>query len=296
MKSITYYIVAFAIWLKQTKKIFSNDPIDYKRLRKDDIKIPSKKHLFGLPFKSIKINNCLITELFPKGTVSNKVILYFHGGALVYGPTLLHWNAISRIVKDTNTRAFLVDYPKAPEHQIKEVNEAIDSIYKFILTSHSPENIILMGDSAGATLAILLIQRLIKKQHSLPSAAILISPVLDCSMSNPAISSIEPNDLMLSRKGVISAKSMSAGNIDLRNEEISPLYGCFKDFVPTYLFTATHDIMYADAKLFEKKLIDENAKIEVTVGEGMPHIWPLLPIMIESRIALRKICKIVNEL
>jgi acetyl esterase/lipase len=296
MRSLTYYIVALVIWLKQTKKIFSNDPIDYKRLRKDDIKIPSKKYLFGLSLNSTQINNCLITELLPDGSTSKKVILYFHGGALVYGPTLLHWNTISRIVKDTNTKAYLVDYPKAPEHQIKEVNEAIDSIYKFILTSHSPENVILMGDSAGATLALLLIQRLLKKQHSFPRAAILISPVLDCSMGNPIISDIEPQDLMLSRKGVLSAKKMSAGNIDLHNHEISPLYGSFKGFVPVHLFAATNDIMYADTKLFVERLQEESVKVEIIVGEGMPHIWPLLPLMSEAKIALNKISEIVKSM
>jgi acetyl esterase/lipase len=294
MKSITYYIVSFAIWLKQTKKIFSNDPIDYKRLRKDDIKIPSKKHLFGLFFNSTKINNCLITELLPDGSTSKKVILYFHGGALVYGPTQLHWNTISHIVKDTRTKAFLVDYPKAPEYQIREVNAEIDAIYKFILNTNSPDSIIFMGDSAGATLAMLLIQRLVKKELPLPRAAIFITPVLDCSMSNTSISNIERKDLMLSRKGVVSAKKMSAGRIDLHNEEISPLYGSFKGFVPTYLFTATHDVMHADAKLFEKKLEDSNVKIEVTVGKGMPHIWPLLPFMTESKIALNKISEIIK--
>ncbi len=296
MKSLTYYLVAFAIRLKQTKKIFSHDPIDYKRLRKDDIKISSRKLTLGLASSPIQINNSLVTEIFPKRIASKKVILYFHGGAFVYGPTRLHWNAVSRIVKDTNTKAFLVDYPKAPEYQITEVNKEIDNIYNYLLTLHSSESIILMGDSAGATLAILLIQRLIKKELPLPHLAILVSPVLDCSLSNPSILSFDKLDLMLSRKGVLSAKKMSASGMDLRSAEISPLYGIFEGFIPTYLFIATHDIMFSDAKLFAEKLRKQNVEIEVIVGEGMPHIWPLLPIMKESKIALNKISEVINDL
>lgn len=294
MKSLAYYLVALAIRLKQTKRIFSTDPIDYKRLRKDDIRISNRRLTLGLSSSPIQINNSLVTEIFPKGIASKKVILYFHGGALVYGPTQLHWNAISRIINKTSAKAFLVDYPKAPEHQIREVNNEIDGIYNYLLTIYPPDNIIVMGDSAGATLAILLIQRLIKKGLPLPRAAILISPVLDCSMSNPSILDIERNDLMLSRKGVLSAKQMSAGNMDLRSQEISPLYGSFKGFVSTYLFTATHDVMHADAKLFEGKLQKENVQIEVIVGEGMPHVWPLLPMMRESKVALNKISEVIN--
>lgn len=295
MKSLAYYLVAFAIRLKQTKKIFSIDPIDYKRLRKDDVRISNRSLTLGLSSSPIQINNSLVTEVFPSRIASKRVILYFHGGALVYGPTQLHWNALSRIVKKTNTKAFLVDYPKAPEHQIREVNEEIDAIYNYLLTIHPPDSIIFMGDSAGATLALLLIQRLIKKKLPLPRAAILISPVLDCSMSNPSILDIERNDLMLSRKGILSAKKMSAGNMDLRSEEISPLYGSFKGFVPIYLFSATHDVMHADALLFKEKLQKENVETEVIVGEGMPHIWPLLPIMRESKVALHRISEIIND-
>lgn len=296
MKSLGYYLVALAIRLKQTKKVFSGDPIDFKRLREDDIRISNRRLTLGLSSSPIQINNSLVTGIFPKRIASKKVILYFHGGAFVYGPTRLHWNALSRIVKKTNTKAFLIDYPKAPEHQIREVHEEIYTIYNYLLTIHPSDSIILMGDSAGATLAILLIQRLIKMKLPLPSAAILISPVLDCSMGNPSILAIERNDLMLSRKGVLSAKKMSAGNIDLRSEEISPLHGNFEGFVPTYLFIATHDIMFLDAKLFAEKLRKQNVEIEVIVGEGMPHIWPLMPIMKESKIALNRISEVINDL
>jgi acetyl esterase/lipase len=294
MKSISYYLVAIAIRLKQIKKIFSVDPIDYLRLRKDDTRISTRRLTLGLSSSPIQINNSLVTEIFPKRIASKKVILYFHGGALVYGPTQLHWNTLSYIVKKTDTKAFLVDYPKAPQHQIGEVNKEIDAIYNYLLTIHSSSRIVILGDSAGATLAILLIQRLIKKELPLPSAAILISPVLDCSMSNPSILEMERNDLMLSRKGVLSAKKMSAGMVRLQSDEISPLYGSFKGFVPTHLFIATHDIMYPDAKLFAEELKNENKETEVIIGEGMPHIWPLLPLMSEAKMALDRIAKIIN--
>jgi acetyl esterase/lipase len=62
----------------------------------------------------------------------------------------------------------------------------------------------------------------------------------------------------------------------------------------TRLFIATHDIMYPDAKLFVEKLKNENIETEVIIGEGMPHIWPLLPMMSEAKMALDRIAKIIN--
>lgn len=295
MKSLTYYLLSTVIKLKGIKKTFSKLPIDYQKLRKDDIHLPNKKDVKGLDFQSFIIKKSKVTEIFPKGESSENVIIYCHGGASVYGPTDLHWNSIAQIVRQTNIKVFLVDYPKAPEHKIIEINENIDAVYDDFLTKYSSKNIILLGDSMGATLLILLVQRLIKNSMSLPKSIILLSPVLDASMKNPEIENIDKLDIMLSRKGVLSAKTMCAGNISLQSEEISPIYGNFKNFVTTYLFTATYDIMYPDTEIFIQKLRAENIPIYVYEGEGMPHIWAFLPIMSEAKKALNQIINILKK-
>ncbi|MCU0467246.1 MAG: alpha/beta hydrolase [Arcicella sp.] len=296
MKSLTYYLTATVIKLKGIKRIFSNHPIDYQTLRKDDIHTISRKNVLSLEFQSFNIEKTTVTAVFPKSKSSENIILYCHGGASVYGPTELHWNSIAQIVKQTNIKAFLVNYPKAPEHQITEINQNIDAVYNDILTQYAPKNIILLGDSMGATLLLLLVQRLIKRNQPLPKSIVLLSPVLDASMTNPAIEIIDKVDIMLSRKGVISAKTMCAGNISLKSEEISPLYGSFQKFIPTYLFIATHDVMYPDAEIFIQKLRAENVPVYIVRGEEMPHIWAFLPVMSEAKKALNQLVDILKNM
>lgn len=296
MKSLTYYLTATVIKLKGIKKTFSKDPIDFQKLRKDDIHSPSKKDVLGLDFQSFMIKKSKITEVIPKGKPSENVIMYCHGGASISGPSDLHWNSIGQIVKQTNIKTFLVDYPKAPEHQITEINENIEAVYNDLLSKYSSKNIILLGDSVGGMLLILLVQRLIKNSKPLPKTIILLSPVLDASMTNPAIEIIDKVDIMLSRKGVISAKKMCSGNISLQSDEISPVYGSFKNFIPTYLFTATHDIVYPDSEILIQKLREENIPIHVFKGEGMPHIWAFLPVMSEAKKALNQMIDILKKL
>jgi hypothetical protein len=55
---------------------------------------------------------------------------------------------------------------------------------------------------------------------------------------------------MLSKVGVVSAKTMCAGDISLQNPEISPLYGNFKNFISTYIFIGENDIMQPDEIVF----------------------------------------------
>jgi len=295
MNSISYYFVSAVIKLKGIKKIFSKAPINYHKLRKDDIHSPSAGDVFGLNFTTIKIGKTNVIQILPKEVKSKNAILYCHGGASVYGPSDLHWNSIARIVEKTRTIAYLVDYPKSPEYQIGEINTNVDMAYAYLLTKVDAKNLILLGDSMGGTLLTLLVQRLIERNLHLPKCIFLISPVMDCSFTNPAIELIEKKDIMLSKVGVLSAKRMCAGDLDLRSREISPLYGHIKGFIFTYIFIAENDIMRPDEEVFVEMLQRENVQVEVVIGKAMPHVWPFLPMMSESKIAIKQIINRINS-
>ena len=188
----------------------------------------------------------------------------------------------------------MCDYPKAPENQITKISENIDAIYSSALKNHQANHISFIGDSVGGTLITALIQRLILNKIELPAKIILVSPVMDASMSNPEIDSIEKVDPMLSKTGVLSAKKMCAGNKDLKDQIISPLYGNFAGFPKTILCLAHNDIMFPDAKLAEMKMRKNNVNIEVIEGNNMPHIWPFLPVMKEAKTSLDKIIQIIK--
>ncbi len=293
-QSITYYITLFIIKLKGVKKNFSKDPIDYKKIRKEDI-----HHSKGAFFKqnqvrNFDISNTRITEV-KKDKVSNNLLIFIHGGAFISGPTKLHWDTIQEISKQIEYTIWMCDYPKAPEHTISEISKNIDSVYDNALEHYQPSQITLIGDSVGGTLIACLMQRLVKKNSELPRKIILVSPVMDATMSNPEIDIIDPIDPMLSKAGVLSAKKMCVGDHDLKNEMISPLYGSFEKFPPTVLYLAQHDITYPDQLLTVDKLQKAKITLEVVEGENMPHIWPFLPVMKEAKIALKDIIHRLNN-
>ena len=167
---------------------------------------------------------------------------------------------------------------------------------ELVVNDDEVENIVkLIGDSVGGTLIAGLTQRLIKNNIALPQSIILVSPVMDASLSNKAIDEIDRIDAMLSKKGVLSAKKMCAGDLELKNVMISPLYGSFSKFPKTVLFIAENDITYPDQQLAVIKLKEENIDLEIIEGEKMPHIWPFLPVMKEAKIALKQIIERLNS-
>lgn len=291
--SLSYYLTIFIIKLKGLKKDFSKDPIDFKKIRKEDVHHP-KGSFFRKNTASFKISNSFITEIKPNDT-SSKLVLFIHGGAFISGPAQHHWDTIQEIVKQTNQTVWMCDYPKAPENDIQVISSNIDLVYQAALERYQANQITLIGDSVGGTLITALVQRLIKKNIELPFKIILVSPVMDATMSNPQIDEIDALDPMLSKAGVLSAKKMCAGNYNLENEMISPINGSFDKFPNTILLLAENDITYPDQQLALQKLRKSDIDIEVIEGKKMPHIWPLLPVMKEAKTALKEIIHTLNN-
>ncbi|WP_074406174.1 alpha/beta hydrolase [Aquimarina megaterium] len=295
MSSIGYSLVKLVLRLKGEKKSWSQDPIEYYKKRKQDIHTPNTKLLLGSTFETKEVCNSKVTNIVPKNTNTDFLLLYCHGGAFVYGPTRENWIAIAKIAKQTHSHAWMVDYPKAPENTIKIITENIYQVYLEAIKAYDPSKIILIGDSVGGNLIMTLTQRLLKEESKLPNRLIAITPMMDASLTNPKIKEIDLIDPILSVKGVKSAKKMCAGQSSLKDQIISPVYGDFDNFPPIHLFTATNDICSPDQEVLIDKIKEAQGKIEVIKGKGMPHIWPILPILSEAKIAIKKIVSIINS-
>lgn len=291
-KSFKYYIVLLILKLKGIKKVFSQSPIDYLKLRQDDIQFPKGRFFKNKNVRTFEVLKSEVTEINQE---SDKLIIYIHGGAFVSGPSQHHWDTIQKIAQQTEQTIWFCNYPKAPENKISFISDNIFQIYELALQKFNPEKITIMGDSAGATLGILLTQKLIENKLKIPSKLVLISPVMDCSMENPfIINELETKDPMLHKKGVVSAKMMCSEDGNLKNPILSPLFGNFDGFPESYLFIGENDITFPDQKLLVQKLNDKNINSKVLVGKEMPHIWPLLPMMKESKMALNQIIELLN--
>ncbi|MDH7446448.1 alpha/beta hydrolase fold domain-containing protein [Aquimarina sp. 2201CG14-23] len=293
--SFGYSIVKLILKLKKVKKSWSQDPIDYVKKRKDDIHVPKKRLVRGKNVKTLKVDKSIVQIINPYTIQKDQVTIYFHGGGFVCGPTKENWQFISKIVSSTNSAGWLVDYPKAPEHTIDIITENAYKVYLEALKSYDGSNIVLIGDSAGGNLILTLVQRLIKEKLTPPAKVIPITPVMDASLTNPKIKEKDAKDLILGIKGVLSANKMCAGSYALTNPIISPLYGSFESFPPIYLFLATDDILAPDQEVFIDILKKNMIPLEVILGNNMPHVWPLLPVMPESKNALGKIVSIINS-
>ena len=205
---------------------------------------------------------------------SEKVILYFHGGAYMGEATEHHWKFLKKLVKDTNTTVIMPDYPLTPKYTYKDVLNMVEPLYKEVISKVDNNNLIMMGDSAGGGITLGLAEKLSNNKVKLPAKIVLISPWLDISVSNPKIEEVQPNDKELDKfKLSIAGEFYSRSIEDKEKYFVSPLEGNISKLNNIVIFTGTYDILNPDCYVLKEKAKDVGIEVEIKEYETASHIW-----------------------
>jgi epsilon-lactone hydrolase len=219
-------------------------------------------------------------------------VLYLHGGAFVDGILKPHWQFLDRLVEAANCSVTVPVYPLAPEYTHADVFALMRPVYRALVSVVPPDDLVLMGDSAGGGMALALAQSLVPEGLAQPGGIVLMSPWLDATLTDPAIERIVPIDPMLAVPGLREAARRYAGGSDLRDPMISPINGPLQGLAPITLFTGTHELLLPDARRLRESASAQGAPLSYHEYPGMVHAWPLLPVP-EARRALQQIVRAV---
>lgn len=211
----------------------------------------------------------------PNDKNSNSMtILYLHGGAYVGELQPEHWEFIGKIVTDTGATVIVPDYPLAPKYTYKDVFNMIEPLYKEIVDKVGTDNIVVMGDSAGGGIGLVLVEKITEdSNYNIPSKTILISPWLDVRMTNPEIDKVQENDKELNRETLRLAGLSYAGIDGIDSKLVNPIDGDISKLKNVTIFTGTYDILNPDVHKLMKKNANSEDNIKVKEYEGAGHIW-----------------------
>ena len=65
---------------------------------------------------------------------------------------------------------------------------------------------------------------------------------------------------------------------ELTEPLISPLFGDFSGFPPTYIQVGDNEILLNDSVSLHKKMIKENVSVKMDVYKGMWHVFQMSPL------------------
>ena len=120
-----------------------------------------------------------------------------------------------------------------------------------------------------------------------------IAPWLDLSISNPEVDLIEPHDPWLKRPGLRPIAASWAGDVNLQDPRLSPIFGDLSVLPPTQILVGTRDITVADCRLLRDRMPPD---VPLTYHEepGAIHDYPLLPVP-EARAGRRAIADHIDR-
>lgn len=176
-------------------------------------------------------------------------LLYLHGGGYVVGSARTHRSLAARLAVGLSLRALVLDYRRAPEHRHPAALEDSLDAYRLLLGDGiAPSRIAVVGDSAGAGLALALASQ--ARDAGLPQPAVLglICPWLDVASDVHGARAPAPREPILSPELLASWARAYVGELEPSSPAISPLNGDLRRLAPIVMQSAGDDLLETDAE------------------------------------------------
>ncbi len=206
------------------------------------------------------------------------VILYCHGGGYSTGSSLYARTLTGKLASSTSMDVLSFDYRLAPENPYPAaVKDAMQVWNYLMLLGYGARDIIVAGDSAGGNLALSLVLKLKEEQRLLPRGLILMSPWTDLTSSGKSHVTKADIDPVLNASYLAKMIDNYAKGQELNNPYISPLFGNYEGFPPTYIQVGSNEILADDSVMLYKKLLKANVSVKLDVFKGMWHVFQMSP-------------------
>ncbi|MNW41241.1 Monoterpene epsilon-lactone hydrolase [compost metagenome] len=229
----------------------------------------------------------------------NKLILYFHGGGFIAGTSEFYRDLCTRIAKTSGIKALIVEYRLAPEHPYPAANDDCLTSYRWLLQNgYSAHDIVLGGDSVGASLVLMTLISLRDHPEELPAGGFLLSPHTDLvhldGESYFSRAGLDPTGSLEGNKKIIEAylgDNNKTGEITI----LSPLRRNLDGLPPLLIQVGDHEVLLSDSLRFTEKAKSAGVDITLEVWDNMWSVFQMLAYMLpEANHAIANIGQFVR--
>lgn len=204
-------------------------------------------------------------------------VMFLHGGGYFKEIVGAHWRFIDFLTRHGRVRCVVPIYPLAPRGTAREVVPGTAELLRTLLDQAGSARVTVVGNSAGAGLAVAAAQWLRDRGYRQPHRLVLISPGLDFSVSRPEQAAIATRDPIQDIPGVREAGRLYAGDLDIAHPYVSPLNGDFRGLAPMTAFSGTLDLLYPDSVALAAKARAAGVPVDLHLRNGQPHNYAGLP-------------------
>jgi triacylglycerol lipase len=236
----------------------------------------------GLNVQRSEFEGMPVWTLQSPGSTSEENVVAIPGSAFIFPPSIFHWFNYAAMASNTGATVIVPIYPLVPQGGTAgTVVPAMADLISSQIDQHGAENVSVYGDSLGGTVGLAAVQELVRRGDSVPSHMVLISPALDLTFSNPAIQFVD--DPVLPRLPLPENAQLWAGDLDLTDPLVSPLFGSLAGLPPTAVYFGNLDILAPDGLVLQDNaLATPGADFTFILRKGEAHNWALNTILPET--------------
>jgi acetyl esterase/lipase len=227
----------------------------------------------------------------------NRVLLNLHGGGYVYGPGESGTGEAAAMAGYGHFKVIEVDYRMPPAHPYPAAMDDAMAVYKALLATTDPSHIAVFGTSTGGGMTLALMLRAKAEGVPLPAAMAPGTPWADLTETGDSYRTNEWLDnILVSYNGyLVHAAKLYANGHDLKDPQLSPIYGDFHGLPPAILTTGTRDLFLSNTVRTHRKLREAGVEAELQVFEGFSHAYYTIdPFLPESREAYDEIARFLS--
>jgi acetyl esterase/lipase len=225
----------------------------------------------------------------PPELTSDATLLYLHGGGYAFH------SGVSRRFADMmasllGARMFVPDYPLTPEHPHPAQQEDALAAYRYMLAEGvDPKRLVVIGDSAGGHLTLMLLVALRDAGLPQPALAVGLCPWTDIGPRGPSLNGNDPYDCVQGYMAVRFGEWL-VGSTGYSREALSPIYQSYAGLAPIYLQGGGREVLIDMIRDFARVIVNQGCEVMLDVWPEMTHDFQAHGLTRrESAMAIRRI-------
>ena len=209
----------------------------------------------------------------------HKIILYCHGGGYTSGNLGYSRPLASKLSHASGWRTLCFEYRLAPEHPYPAAVDDAVRVWDYLMyQGYGARDIVVAGDSAGGNLALVLLHRLKAEGRQLPRRLVLFSPWTDMTADGASYTERAGLDPTITMEYIQAVRRAYAGDADLKDPMLSPLFGDFRGFPPTLIQVGSNEVLFSDSQQLRDRMRSAGVLCQMEEWEELWHVFQLMPI------------------
>jgi epsilon-lactone hydrolase len=256
-------------------------PAEWKALvnRLADAAAPARREVrekLGVTLEPTVIGGVKAFILTPKEIAPanrNRLLVHVHGGGYVYGPGEAATPEGVLMAAYGGYKVISFDYRMPPDFPYPAAMDDAMAVWREAVKMQNPRNMAIFGTSTGGGMTLAMILRAKTEGLPLPAAIAPGTPWSDLTETGDTYKTNEWLDnVLVSYHGYLErAAKLYANGHDLKDPQLSPIYGDFHGFPPAILTSGTRDLFLSLTVMTHRKLRQAGVEAELQVYEGQSH-------------------------